>query len=459
MYRGTILIVDDEPLIRWSVRQALEQAGHTVVEAENVAAAAAAVAKQDLHLALVDLKLPDGTGIDVMKRILETQQGVAVIIITAFSSVETAVEAMKLGAYDYLCKPFNIDEVVMTTSRAIEMVTMRREISTIKSAMKATNAVQNLVGKSDAMQILKKLVMKIAHSEARTILIQGESGVGKDVVARAIHFESNRAYKPFMNITCTALQDTLLESELFGHERGAFTDAKGQKKGLLEMADCGTVYLDEIGDMSVNLQAKLLRFLEEKTFRRVGGTVDIRVDVRIIAATNRDLAKAMHEGRFREDLFYRLNIIPINIPPLRERPDDIPALAEFFAEIFAAQFKKSVKHIAESAMDVLVNHRWSGNIRELRNALERAVLLCEGDSIQPGDLLLQQTPAETAGNFTLPQGGICIDEVEKSLVVQALKRTHGEKTRAAKLLGITRDQMNYRVKKFGLDKKELLDEV
>lgn len=459
MYRGSVLIVDDEPLIRWSVRQALEQAGHTVVEAENVAAAATASAKHDFHLALVDLKLPDGTGIDAMKKIQENQQGVAIIIITAFSSVETAVEAMKLGAYDYLCKPFNIDEVVMTVNRAIEMVTMRRDISAMKNNMKATNAVQNLVGNSEAMQTLKKLVLKIAHSEARTILIQGESGVGKDVVARAIHFESSRAYKPFMNVTCTALQDTLLESELFGHEKGAFTDAKGQKKGLLEVADGGTVYLDEIGDMSVNLQAKLLRFLEEKTFRRVGGTVDVHVDVRIIAATNRNLEKAVHEGKFREDLFYRLNIIPIRIPPLRERPEDIPALAEFFMKLFSAQFKKNVKQISAEALEVLMNYRWPGNIREIRNAIERAVLLCEGESIQAGDLLLQQTAPETTGNFTLPPGGISIEEVEKSLVVQALKRTHGDKTKAAKLLGITRDQMNYRVKKFGLDKKKAVDEV
>lgn len=450
MYKGTVLIVDDEPLIRWSVRQAIEQSGHTAFEAENGSSAISIAQREDLSLAMIDLKLPDMTGIDVMKQVLQVQPNIAVIIMTAYSSVETAVEAMKLGAFDYVCKPFNIEELVLTAGRAIETVSMRKEIGAIKSSLKANNAANNLIGKSPAIEQLRKLIVRIAQSEANTILIRGESGVGKDVVARAIHFESKRAYKPFMNITCTALQDTLLESELFGHEKGAFTDAKSQKKGLIELADGGTVYLDEIGDMSINLQAKLLRFLEDKTFRRVGGTTDLRVDVKVIAATNRDLTKAMMEGKFREDLFYRLNIIPLSIPPLRERTEDIPLLTQYFAELFSASFKKSVRSISRDAMQLLVQHPWPGNVRELRNAIERAVLLCEAETIQPTDLLIQSSKADKDHVFALPPGGVAIDEVERILVIQALERTNWDKSKAARLLGISRDQLNYRVKKFNL---------
>lgn len=450
MYKGTVLIVDDEPLIRWSIRQALEQSGYTVFEAENASAAISIAQREELSLAMIDLKMPDMNGIDVMKQVLQVQPNIAVIIMTAYSSVETAVEAMKLGAFDYVCKPFNIEDLILTAGRAIETVSMRKEIGAIKSTLKANNAASNLIGKSPAIEQLRKLIVRIAQSEANTILIRGESGVGKDVVARAIHFESKRAYKPFMNITCTALQDTLLESELFGHEKGAFTDARSQKKGLMELADGGTVYLDEIGDMSINLQGKLLRFLEEKTFRRVGGTNDIRVDVRVIAATNRDLTKAMMEGKFREDLFYRLNIIPLTIPPLRERTEDIPLLAQYFVDLFSASFKKSVRSISRDAMQILVQHPWPGNVRELRNAIERAVLLCEAETIQPADLLIQSSKAEKDHVFALPPGGVSLEEVEKILVIQALERTNCDKSKAARLLGISRDQLNYRVKKFNL---------
>jgi transcriptional regulator with PAS, ATPase and Fis domain len=304
------------------------------------------------------------------------------------------------------------------------------------------------------MAEVKALVRKIAQSEATTVLLRGESGTGKDVIARAIHAESNRASRSFMNITCTALQETLLESELFGHERGSFTDAKAQKRGLFEMAAGGTVFLDEIGDMTPTLQSKLLRALEEKTFRRIGGTEDIEVDVRMLAATNRDLEKAVQEGRFREDLYYRLNVIPVVIAPLRERKEDIPLLVEHFLTHFGREFRKPGVTVSTAALEKLAGYRWPGNIRELRNVIERAMLLSEGTVIRPEDLLLGRfVPGGTEAPRSpvqLPEEGIVLEDVERELVRQALERTHGNQTRAAELLGITRDQIRYRMEKFGM---------
>jgi DNA-binding NtrC family response regulator len=447
-----VLIVDDEKLIRWSIAERLGAEGLLVTEAGDGASAAAALSREPFDLVLLDLKLPDSDGLTLLKQFQGQAPDLPVIMITAHSSVDTAVEAMKLGAHDYLTKPFNMDELALSVRRTLETTALRRDAGERLREAKRRHGLGNVVGSSARMKEIVALSRKVARSEAATVLLRGESGTGKDVIARAIHYESTRASCAFMNITCTALPDTLLESELFGHERGAFTDAKNQKKGLFELADGGTLFLDEIGDMSPSLQAKLLRVLEEKRFRRVGGTEDVKIDVRVIAATNRDLEKAIRERTFREDLFYRLNIIPIDLPPLRERTEDIPTLVDHFLEHFSREFKRPFKSVTPKALARLKAHSWPGNVRELRNALERACLLSGGEIIDETDLLLGR-PAPAAGPgepFTLPPGGLVLEELEKSLVTQALERASGNQTKAATLLGISRDQLRYRMEKHGL---------
>jgi DNA-binding NtrC family response regulator len=453
MYKARILIVEDEPMMRSWLRTVLEQPGHTICEAENAAEARKIAAESEIDLAMVDLVLPDSDGISVMKEILRAREKTIVIIMTAHSTLKTAVEAMKLGAYDYLAKPFDVDEVSLTVQRALETATLRTETTKMHTALKDQYGFDNIMGRSSVIQELVKLGRKIAKSEASTILLRGESGVGKDLFARCIHYESSRASGPFQNITCTTLQETLLESELFGHEKGAFTDAKTQKRGLLEIAHGGTVFLDEIGDITPTLQAKLLHFLEHKTFRRVGGTEDIAVDVRVIAATNRELETAIQEGKFRQDLYYRLNVMPLVIPPLRERPEDVPALAHHFIAAFNRDFKKTVKSVSKEAMAVLMHYHWPGNVRELRNVIERAMLLVSGPEILPEDLLIQPgrpAAAADAHAIKLPPEGLDIEETERSLVVQALERTRRNQTAAVRLLGCSRNQIRYRIEKFQL---------
>jgi DNA-binding NtrC family response regulator len=365
---------------------------------------------------------------------------------------------MRVGAYDYISKPFEMDELTITVKRALEASTLRREVGERIREEKARFGIHNLIGKSRPMHEISALVQKVSQSKASTVLIRGESGTGKDVVARAIHYESSRADKPFMNITCTALQETLLESELFGHEKGAFTDAKGQKKGLFELANYGTVFLDEIGDMSGALQAKLLRALEERTFRRVGGSQDIKVDVRIIAATNRPLEKLIEEKKFREDLYYRLNIITIDILPLRERREDISLLVDHFLKRFATEFRKTVSDISGEALRKLESYEWPGNVRELKNVIERAVLLGSGPVITADDLTMGRSavaaPEKDKKLFSIPLKGFRFDDLEKDIVLQALEKTNGNQTKAGELLGMTRDQIHYRMEKFGLLKQE-----
>jgi DNA-binding NtrC family response regulator len=448
----TILVVDDEQLIRWSLKDRLSDEGYRVIEADT-AGSAIERSEDGVDLVLLDYKLPDGDGLQVLKKLKERDPDILVILLTAFSSIETAVEAMKAGAYHYANKPFNLDEIVLLVEKALETTRLRREVRTLRASQAQPYSFDRIVGGSAAMVAVKALMRKVAASPASTVLLTGESGTGKDLAAKAIHYNSDRAQKPFMNITCSALPENLLESELFGHERGAFTGADRQKRGLLETADGGTVFLDEIGEMVPALQAKVLRFLEEKTFRRVGGSVDIRVDVRVIAATNRKLEEEVRSGRFREDLFYRLNVLPILLPPLRDRAEDIPLLVEFYVDSYNQEFKKKFRGVVPEAMKRLQTYGWPGNIRELRNTVERAMLLAEGDVLQSDDFALGGPGSVRLGDrVELPASGIDLEQLERSLVVQALERTQWNQTRAATLLGLNRDQIRYRIEKFHLEK-------
>ena len=454
-----ILVIDDEKLIRWTLRERLEKEGYVVVEAETGHAAIESLRQEEFDLLLLDFKLPDVDGIEVLRHAKERRPAPAVILMTAFASVQNAVEAMRLGAYDYVKKPFNLDELVLECERALETVSLRAEVSRYHSLDRARFSVANLVGSSSATQQIRTLVQRVAKSGARTILITGETGTGKGLVARAIHFESEQANRPFMNVTCTALQETLLESELFGHEKGAFTDARVMKKGLFELADTGTVFLDEIGDMPLSLQGKLLRFLEEKTFRRLGGTRDIEVDVRIVAATNRDLKAAVKEGRFRNDLYYRLNVIPIQIPALAQRKQDVVDLARHFVGTYCEEFKKVIKGFEPDAEKALLAYPWPGNIRELKNTIERAILLADRDVLTLEDLPFEirdgsAAAAARSATFTLPKEGVDLDQVHKDLLLQALERARFNKTAAGKLLGLNRDQVRYWMRKYGIPEKQ-----
>ena len=450
MALATLLIVDDEELVRWSLRERFGHDGYTIVEAGTCAEATERLASGVVDLILLDYRLPDGDGLTLLRRIKESNPDTPVILMTAFSTVENAVEAMKHGAYHYLNKPFNLDEVSVTVEKALETSRLRREVRFLRGTQGREFSFDAIIGASPAMSTVKSLIARVAKSPASTVLLTGETGTGKDLVAKALHYNSDRASRAFVNITCSALPEQLLESELFGHERGAFTDARQQKRGLLETADGGTVFLDEIGEMTPGLQAKLLRFLEEKTFKRVGGLPDVRVDVRVVAATNRDLEKEVKSGKFREDLFYRLQVMPIVLPPLRERKGDVVRLANFYIDQFNREFRKKIQGLSPAAVSLLEQYQWPGNVRELRNAIERAMLLVDRSYLEPEDFTLTRSisPVE----FTLPPEGVRLEDVERQLLTQALERAGGNQTQAAQLLGINRDQVRYRIEKFGLAK-------
>ena len=448
---ATILIVDDEQLIRWSLSERLGDEGHTIIEA-GTAKEALARCGPDIDLVLLDFRLPDADGLLVLKQIRSREPDIPVILLTAVSSVEIAVEAMKQGAFHYANKPFNLDEVALVVAKALETTALRREIRALRATQSEPYGLGRIVGESSAMHSLRALLQRVATSPASTVLLMGESGTGKDLAAKVIHYNSDRGAKPFMNITCSALPEALLESELFGHERGAFTDARQQKTGLLESAEGGTVFLDEIGEMVPALQAKLLRFLEEKAFKRVGAASDIRVDVRVIAATNRDLEDSVKQGRFREDLFYRLNVMQIVLPPLREHASDVSLLLGYYIDQFNHEFRKQVRGVTAEAADLLRGYRWPGNIRELRNAVERAMLLADADLLAPEHFPMSVARRGGRQLFELPEEGLSLEAVERALVLQALQRTGWNHTKAAALLDLNRDQIRYRVEKFGLEK-------
>jgi two-component system, NtrC family, response regulator AtoC len=451
----SVLVVDDEQLIRWSLTERLSREGYRISEA-STAAEAIERAAEGVDLVLLDYRLPDADGLEVLKRIKQLDPDTLVIMLTAFSSIETAVEAMKHGAYHFANKPFDVEEVAILVEKALETTRLRREVRALRASQAQPYSLDRIVGVSPAIVAMRALLEKIATSPASTVLLTGESGTGKDLAAKVIHYASDRATKPFMNITCSALPETLLESELFGHERGAFTGADRQKRGLLESADGGTVFLDEIGEMVPALQAKLLRFLEEKTFKRVGGATDLRVTVRVIAATNRDLETEVREARFREDLYYRLNVIGIKLPPLRERGDDIPGLINYYVDTYNAEFRKRVVGVTAEAMTLLKAYRWPGNVRELRNAVERAMLLAPGHELTPEDFPVVSAPMIRLNeDIPLPASGVDLDQLERSLVVQALTRSNWNQTQAAKLLGLNRDQIRYRIEKFKLERSVL----
>ena len=477
MGQKRILIVDDEKLVRWALSQKCVEFGYQTTEAETGEQAIKALQSDAVDAVLLDVHLPDMTGLEVLEKLKQAGETRSIIMMTADPQLEDVKAALRLGAYDFVSKPINFDELFVTVQNALEAGALRTEVESLRGEVRRRAGYHEVVGVSRKITELMKFVHKVAASEASTILIQGESGTGKDLVAKAIHFRSSRAERPFVAINCSAIPESLIEAELFGHERGAFTDAKAMKKGLFEVADGGTLFLDEIGELSPLLQAKLLRVLEDQVIRRVGGVRDIQVEVRVIAASNRDLEREVRESRFRQDLYYRLAIISIYLPALRERKEDILPLVEFFLAHYNKKFRKSVQGISEETRRLLVNYDWPGNVRELKNALERAMILEEGDQLRPDDLPFSVASGRSAAALiendrgpnsepppadgkrrlpplSIPEGGTSLEDVEHALVELALQQSHGNQIKAAKLLNISRDALRYKMKKFGLSHSE-----
>ncbi len=459
MAQASILIVDDEKLIRWSMKQKLESWNYQVSEAEDLQGALRKFQQETPDLMTLDIKLPDGSGIDFLKQAKQIQPSVPVVMITAFGVVDVAVEALKLGAYDFIEKPINFEKLENSIQNALETHRLKAQVAQVSHSNKSRFSLENIVGSSKAIRDVLELVQRLSQAGGTTLLVQGESGTGKDLVSRALHYQSARRDHPFFALNCAAIPETLIETELFGYEKGAFTDAKNLKKGVFEMADGGTVFLDEISEMNLNLQSKFLRVLEDQTFRRVGGVKDISVNVQVVASTNRDLEVAVKEGKFREDLFYRLSVVPIQISPLREHKEDIPLLVEHFIQRYNMQFRKRVSEVSPDGMKLMMNYSWPGNIRELKNAIERAMILADKDRIDVAHLPIRIADPHSANplprgsnNFLvrLPPEGAGLDEIEKKLLEQAMEYAHGNKTKASKLLKISRDTFRYKVKKHNL---------
>ncbi|MGD1019584.1 MAG: sigma-54 dependent transcriptional regulator [Verrucomicrobiia bacterium] len=452
MARIKVLIIDDEKLVRWSLQQKLSKEGYEVESAPTGEEGINLIREDGYDLVLLDLRLPGMDGVQVLQEIRKLEKEVAVIMLTAETAISRAVECVRLGAHNYLCKPFDFEEVRVALEKAREDLKLRREVTRIRRAQRRKFGLENLVGQSPQMRQLRELISRVGESDATTVLIDGENGTGKELAARAIHLGSARANQPFMGINCSAIPDALIESELFGHERGAFTDAKTTKKGLFELADGGTVLLDEVGDMKPALQAKLLRVLESREFQRVGGTQSITVDVRVIAATNKNLEEAVANGEFRQDLYYRLKVISLRMPALREQAEDIPLLAEHYLARFAEEFNKPLKKLSPEAAKALQQYAWPGNVRELRNVIERLVILEHAEVVMPEHLpteLRLGTRSNGHSLIQLPPGGVALTEVERELVYQAMERAGGNQCHAAELLGIERDALRRRLIKYG----------
>ncbi|MEW6275549.1 MAG: sigma-54 dependent transcriptional regulator [Bacillota bacterium] len=444
-----ILIIDDEKHLCWALEKAMRQEGYQALSTTSSKKGLELIKEESPSLVILDLKMPEMDGLEVLRRAREILPGLPVIILTAHGTIETAIEAMKIGAVDYLTKPFDLDELKIVIKQNLMVSQLVTEVNFLRAEL--ARKYTSIIGESKAIQEVKKLIEKVAKSNA-TVLITGESGTGKEVAALTIHQQSLRKDGPFVPVNCAALPEQLLESELFGHEKGAFTGAVARKLGRFELADRGTIFLDEITEIPLSMQVKLLRVLQEKSFERVGGTETLNVDVRVIAATNRDITLAMKQGQFREDLYYRLNVFQINMPPLKERKEDIPLLAQHFVEKFRPTYL--VNKISPAALELLVRYHWPGNIRELQNVIERAAIICQGNEILPEHLpkellATQKTTASSIINF--PDQGISLDEVEKELILKALEKTGGNQTRAAQLLGITRSALLYRSQKYGLN--------
>ncbi len=457
MARDRILVIDDDQLQRWAMDKRLTAWNYEVIQAEDGRSGLEAFTSNLPDLVLLDLQLPDQTGVEVLRQIRAIDPHAVVIMVTAHGGVPEAVAAFKLGVFDYLAKPLDFDALGVTLRFGLEARRLRAEVERLR-ANDGEPGATTIVGSSPAIRDSVAMMGKLAASGAGSILLTGESGTGKDLIARALHYQSARSGSPFVAINCAAIPDTLMESELFGHEKGAFTDARFLKKGLFELADGGTLYLDEVGELKPSLQAKMLRVLETLTFRRVGGSRDITVDLRVIAATNRDLDAAVQEGEFRRDLLYRLRVIEMTMPPLREHREDIEALVQHFVRQFALKFHKPEMKVSPAAMAAMTSYDWPGNVRELKNAIERAVILEDGKELGIHYLPIQLTRApgsapggEASSGFTLPQGGVILERVEESLVRQAMELAGGNQTRAAQLLGLSRDALRYKLKKFNVE--------
>jgi DNA-binding NtrC family response regulator len=454
-----VLIVEDDELLLTVLAERLSAGGLEIASARTLQTARAHLDRGDPDVVLLDLRLPDGDGLDLLRERAGTTE-TAWVVMTAHATVRGAVEALKLGARDFVEKPFSLERAVATVGQALEVTALRREVAALRE--RSSLAGTTVIGEGPAMKRVFELVARLAAAEATT-LIEGESGTGKGAIAQALHRLSTRASRPFLNVTCSALPETLMESELFGHERGAFTDAHAAKRGLVEMADGGTLFLDEVAELTPGVQAKLLRFIEEKAFRRLGGTRDLTVDARIIAATNRSLSEEVDAGRFRRDLYYRLRVIPIVLPPLRERREDVLPLAKHFLLHFTRELGKSVRELSPDGVAALEAYRWPGNVRELRNVIERAVLLADGPVIGlrelPPELVSHPLSPPVSATTGAPSDGTSLPEVERRLLVEALERAGGNQSRAAVLLGISRHQVRTRMRRYGLLAAALLAQV
>ena len=444
-----ILVVEDEEKLRRVIELQLTSKGFDVDKSATAEEGLRVVDRADL--VLTDLKLPGMDGLEFLNTIRRQNAHVPIIMMTAFGSVETAVGAMKAGATDFILKPFSLDHLMQVVAKALEMRALREENRQLKEELGRRYEYDNIIGRSQPMQEIFATVERVAATRA-TVLLAGESGVGKDLIARAIHFHSPRRDRPLVKINCTAIPENLMESELFGYEKGAFTGAQASKPGKFEQADTGTVFLDEIGDVPAGIQVKLLRILQEREFERLGSNVTRHIDVRVVAATNQDLRAALEQGTFREDLYYRLNVVPINIPPLRDRKPDIPFLANHFVHKLAPDAGGQVESISDAAMEKLMAYHWPGNVRELENVIERSLVMCTGKRLDAADIKLESAPHPRAHNDShfLPEG-MTLDQYEQDLIREALRRADGNKSQAARLLGLTRNALRYRLTQMGLE--------